>query len=434
MNILVTGATGFIASQIVTDLLNAGHNVTCCVRNMEHAKNLFPRAKIISCNFFTDTSPEIWQTRLSGIDVVINSVGILHHPYKKRIWAIHYETPKALFTAAVAAHVKKIIQISASGVDKGTVEYAKSKKAADDFLLTLPVQAFILRPSLVYGRGSYGGTSLFRGLAGGLPWIIPVPGNGKQEFQPIHLSDLSTAILKLLDVQGSTTGTVLNVAGPEKINLRDILTQMRAWLGFNKAKVFRIPLIFIQIGSWFGSLLPNTAMNVTSFKMLKQKIIASPEDVAHFNQTIGFIPKNFTAGLYSQPSTVQDHWHAKLYILKPLLQFSIAFVWIFSAICSLFLYPWEGSYELLSQVGVNEAWQPILFYGASLLNALLGFATLLSYRPKLTGVLQCIVIFIYSAILTIKLPGLWIEPFAPIAKNIPMFVATLIYIALASDR
>ena len=163
MKILVTGASGFIASQIVTDLLTAGHQVTCAARNIDYTKNLFPNANVIACDFTLDNKPKTWLPRLKDIDVVINCVGILYHPNKKVIWDIHYETPKAIFDACVIAGVKKIIQISALGIDKTDVEYAKSKKAADDYLLNLPITSVILRPSLVYGRGSYGGTSLFRG-------------------------------------------------------------------------------------------------------------------------------------------------------------------------------------------------------------------------------------------------------------------------------
>src|SRR5690349_14786473 len=136
MNILVTGASGFIASQIVTDLLAAGHAVTCCVRNVAYARKLFPNASVIKCDFIHDTHPDIWVARLRNIDVVINCVGILHHPNKKVIWAIHYETPKALFAACVSAQVTRIIQLSALGVETCDVDYAASKKAADDYLLT----------------------------------------------------------------------------------------------------------------------------------------------------------------------------------------------------------------------------------------------------------------------------------------------------------
>ena len=432
MNILVTGATGFVASQIVTDLLIAGSTVTCCVRNTANAKRLFPTASVIACNFIKDNSSADWIFRLHNIDVVINCVGILYHPNKKNIWAVHHDTPRALFDASVKVGVKKIIQISALGVDKADVDYATSKKAADDYLLSLPIKSVVLRPSLVYGRGSYGGTSLFRGMVG-LPWIMPVPGKGLQEFQPIHVQDLSKAILKLID-KTDHPKVVLTAVGPKRINLRDIFTKLRAWLGFEKARFMFVPFSLIKMGTWFGNLLPNSSMNTTSYKMLIQNNIASGSDAKLFFNEIGFVPRTFTEGLYSQPSTVQDHWHARLYFLKPLLQVSIAFVWIFSAICSVFVFPKMSSYALLEQIGVSQFWQPVVLYSVSALDAFLGFALLCGYQLKKICALQIAFIIFYSLILSWSLPYMWFEPFAPLAKNIPLIVATLVFLALESDR
>jgi nucleoside-diphosphate-sugar epimerase len=432
MNILVTGASGFIASQIVTDLLAAGHSVTCCVRNISYTENLFPTAKVISCNFVKDTTADHWVERLKNIDVVINCVGILYHPNKKIIWNIHYETPRALFDACVKVGVKKIIQISALGVDKTDVDYAKSKKAADDYLLSLPIKSVVLRPSLVYGRGSYGGTSLFRGLAG-LPWIIPVPGKGNQEFQPIHLQDLSKSVLNFVE-KPIDKSVVLSAVSSEKVTLKVVLTKLRSWLGFPKALLLSIPLIFIRIASFFGDFIPYSAMNSSSYKMLNQNNITTENEVINFREQLNFTPREFSVGVYSEPSTVQDHWHARLFFLKPLLQLSISFVWIFTAVCSLFLFPRADAYALLAQAGVNEFWQPILLVGSSVLDAALGIAMLFNFQLKKTCTLQIILMLGYTFILTWKMPQIWSDPFAPLAKNIPLIVATLIFMAMESDR
>jgi len=432
MNILVTGGTGFIASQIVTDLLAAGHAVTLAVRNKARALDQFPSADVIICDFIKDTHPDIWVPRLKDIDVVINCVGILHHPKEKIIWAIHYDTPRALFDACVKTSIKKIIQISALGIDHVDVPYAKSKKAAEDYLLTLSVPSVILRPSLVYGRGSYGGTSLFRGLCG-LPFIIPVPGKGDQQFQPVLLNDLSKVIVNLVK-KPQDQHLRFSAVGPQQISLRHVLTKLRAWLNFKKATIISMPLFFIKLGSLIGNLLPNSSLNRNSYNLLLQNNIASEEDAKTFQENIDFPLKSYDEGLYSQPSTVQDHWHARLYFLKPLLQYSIAFVWMWSGIASAFLYAKEASFTLLSSMGIESSLQPILLYGASGIDFLLGFLTLLGFQLKKIGILQCVLILIYTAIITIALPHLWLEPFMPVAKNLPLLVATFIMIALESDR
>ncbi|MCD6047251.1 MAG: conserved rane protein of unknown function [Gammaproteobacteria bacterium] len=431
MNILITGATGFIASQVVTDLLAAGHQVTCAVRNTAYAKNLFPQAKIIACDFIHDTDSAIWLPRLQGIDVVINCVGILYHPKKKIIWQIHYETPKALFDAAVAVGVKRIIQISALGCDKTSVDYALSKKTADDYLRTLPIKSVILRPSLVYGRGSYGGTSLFRGLAG-LPWITPVPGNGEQSFQPIYLADLSQAVLRLLTLPLQAT-IILHAVSQQQCSLKEVLTTLRAWLGFAKAKLVKIPLALIRFASFLGDAIPYSSLNSSSYKMLVQNNITSEEETKRFQETIGFKPRNFLQGVYAEPSSVQDHWHARLYFLKPLLQVGVAFVWIMGGICSLF-FSHQQSYHLLAAIGVASFWQPVLLYGASLLDLILGLALLLNYQVKKICLLQLVIMIVYTLIISWKLPAMWLDPFGAIVKNIPLIIAILIFLALESDR
>jgi len=432
MNILVTGASGFIAAQIVSDLISAGHSVTCCVRNTAYAQQIFPTARVIAGDFIKDTHSEIWLPRLQNIDIVINCVGILYHPNKKIIWAVHHDTPRALFDASVKVGVKKIVHISALAVDKSAVEYAKSKKATDDYLSTLPIQSIILRPSLVYGRGSYGGSSLFRGLAG-LPWFIPVPGKGTQEFQPIHCEDLSRSVLALIE-KPAAESVILNAVGPRKVSLKEVLTTLRGWLGFPKATLVFIPLTFIKLGSLLGDLIPYSAMNSSSIKMLAQNNISSDESAQQFHEHIGFIPRDFTGGVFSHPSTVQDHWHARLFFLKPALQFSIAFVWLFTALCSALLYPKAVSYDLLSQVGVSTQWQPLFLYGAALMDGLLGLAMLFWYQLKRVCLLQIGCTTAYTVIISAKLPFLWLNPFAPIAKNIPLIVATLIFLAMESDR
>lgn len=95
---------------------------------------------------------------------MINCVGVFQTRKKSDSHTIHYKTPKALFDACLKADVKKITHISALGIDAAEITYASTKRKAEEYLTSLPIDSAIVRPSLVYGRGSYGGSSLFRGF------------------------------------------------------------------------------------------------------------------------------------------------------------------------------------------------------------------------------------------------------------------------------
>ena len=112
-------------------------------------------------------SPEDWLNYLRGVDGVVNCAGILQTRNGQSAAAIHHGAPAALFEACVAKGVRRVVQISAvSADDAAGTEYARTKKAADDHLRSLNLDWTVLRPSLVYAQGSYGGTSVIRGIAG----------------------------------------------------------------------------------------------------------------------------------------------------------------------------------------------------------------------------------------------------------------------------
>lgn len=84
--------------------------------------------------------------------------------------------------------------------------------------LLLPLRC---RCAFVYGDGSYGGTSLMRGMAG-LPWRIPVPGDGDFAFTPIHARDLAK-VVRLYCEEDRFAAQVLELVGPETLDLKTML-------------------------------------------------------------------------------------------------------------------------------------------------------------------------------------------------------------------
>lgn len=428
MRVLVTGANGFIAREIIARLSLSSHEIIACV----HHKILenVPHARCFKADFTKAITPEFWETHLKDVDVVINCVGIFQALQEKNMWRIHTEGPKALFKACEKLKLKKIIQISALGIDKVETPYATSKLALETYLQTLNIESTIIRPALVYGKGSYGGTSLFRGLAG-LPFILPLPGHAEKIQQPIHIDDLTLIVEKALTLPGKQ---LICAVGSEKLSIKNTLIKLRSWLGFKKAFVISIPQILIRIGAKMGNWIPNSPMSETGIKMMSVDLIASDQEENNCHQLTHIKPRGFTEGLSSMVSSVQDRWHARLYFLRPLLRLSIAFIWLFSGIISMLPASLPISYDLMSQSNIPSYIQPYIIYLFSLLDILLGLATLFNFKLLMAGFLQIFFIIFYTVFISYFLPHYWLHPFAPIAKNIPLLIATCVMLTLESER
>jgi nucleoside-diphosphate-sugar epimerase len=428
MRVLITGANGFIAREIIARLFQSGHEIVACV----HSKLLenVPHTRAFTADFTKSTELEFWLPHLHDIDVVINCVGVFQTVQDKNMWKIHYEAPKALFEACVKKNIKKIIHISILGADKVDVPYATSKLAIDNYLQTLSIDSTIIRPSVVYGKGSYGGTSLFRGLAG-FPLILPLPGRAEQLQQPIHIDDLALIVERALTLPGKQ---LWHAVGEEKISIKNMLIKLRTWLGFKKAKIFSIPESLLRLGAKIGNYIPNSPMSETGIKMMTVDIVATEQELENLKQATQINPRGYTDGLKGMVSSVQDRWHARLYFLRPLLRISIAFIFLLSGILCLLPTTFPLSMDFMMRAHIPLVFRPAILYICSGIDIILGLATLLNYRLIVVGFMQCAIILIYTLVLSILFPMYWLDPLGALAKNIPILAAILAMMALESER
>jgi uncharacterized protein YbjT (DUF2867 family) len=432
MRVLVTGAAGFIGRHVVAALRAAGHRVVCASRDVDRTRRMFPDQESIACDFNQDVTIDAWLPRLSGVDAVVNCVGILQARRGQSMGTIHDAAPKALFDACLSAGVRRVVQISALGIGPDVpIEYAQSKLAADRHLQSLDLDWVILRPSLAYTpAGSFGGTSLFRALAA-LPWFVPLVGDGRQLFQPIHMADLTEAVRRVVEDR-RVTRQVINVVGPDPIALRDILAGLRRWLGLSVPRFFEAPLpavrFAVRIADRLGGLGPITT---TSLTML---LAGNAADPAQFVAATGITPRRFADALASEPANVQDRWHARLYFLRPLLRVVIGLFWLSTGLTTVALWPQADSLGMLQESGVPESLLPIAYHLGWLFDVVVGLALLARYRVQVIGGIMVAATAAYLVFLSIGQPWQWIHPVTPLAICIPLIVATLVMMAIEDDR
>ncbi|TGO03508.1 hypothetical protein PN36_05730 [Candidatus Thiomargarita nelsonii] len=419
MQILLTGASGFIGQHLLLALLAQGHKVVGCVRQPSVWQARIPDVKWLACDYSKDHEPQVWLGRLNNIDVVINAVGIIREKRGQRFEDLHTYAPIALFKAAKQLGIEKILQFSALGSTNSA--YHRSKRAADEALLTLKLDAVIFYPSIVIGRGG-GSTTLFSAMAA-LP-VIPVIGKGDQALQPIHIDDLIACVLALLG-NWPSGGQRLELVGSQQVSFLQLLVLMRKWLNLKPTVTWFIPIplmrLLAKINNWLG-IGPLTS---ESLDMLLRGNCGNP--------STGIKPRPVEVALRDNPASMADRWQARLFLLRPLLRISIGFLWILTGIVSAFVYPVEESYKLLAAIGISGIWAPIMLYSAAALDGLLGIATLVAYRIRVVVGLQLLLMVSYMIMISWALPAFWLHPFGPISKNMPLLIATLIMLVFEEE-
>jgi uncharacterized protein YbjT (DUF2867 family) len=416
LRILLTGATGFIGSHLLRALLEDRHEVICAVRQPQRQSVRDAAVRYMHADFTTDVQPAVWAPRLEGVDVVINAVGILREQGSQRFEDLHVRGPQALFLACEQVGVGCVIQISALGADEhANSRYHVSKKAADDLLAQLRLRWVILQASLVFGANG-ASARLFTTLAS-LP-IIPLPGDGTQQVQPVHIDDVIATVLALLQSSECRRARI-PIVGLAPMRFADFLLELRNALGLSRARFIRVPPALMNMGAALGSLLPGALLDRETLAMLQRGntgpagpmmslLGRAPRDVR------SFIPHDFAPAI---ASAAQLRW------LLPLLRVSIAIVWIVTGLLSFGIYPVEESYALLARVGAPAGLAPLLLYGAAAFDLALGVGILFLRRRGWLWLLQITLILTYTIIISIKLPEFWLHPYGPILKNVPMLAA-----------
>jgi uncharacterized protein YbjT (DUF2867 family)/uncharacterized membrane protein YphA (DoxX/SURF4 family) len=415
MKVLICGASGFIGEALVDRFLKAGHEVVAGLRNVPAVER--PGVSYIEVDFNRDFDSRSWETRLEGIDAVVNAVGIFRESAAARFESLHVRAPIALFTAARNAGVRRVIQVSALGADESArTAYHLSKRAADQALGGLGVSHAIVRPSLVYAPG--GDSARLFGALASLP-LIPLPGRGGQRIQPILLADLCDAVLVLAENQFQGC---MAVVGPEPLSLRKWLAMLREALGLGRARFLCVPMPLVRLAAGMAGALGSRIFSSDALAMLER---GNTADAAPLASLLGRPPtpaSRFIAPM--QREFVRDAafkgW------LLPLLRLSLAVVWLSSGVVSLGLYPVEQSYALLAAAGITGSLAWPALYGAALLDVLFGLLMLFPRVHRHVYLAQIAVILGYTLIIAWKLPEFWLHPFGPLTKNLPMLAALVL--------
>lgn len=251
--VLVTGATGYIGGRLVAELLSAGREVRCLVRDPRKLAGAVWRDRVeVAEGDVTD--PAALTTAMAGVEVayfLVHSMGSA---------GSFDETDRRAATcfreAAAAAGVSRIVYLGGLGRDDDPrlSRHLRSRHEVGRVLADGPVAVTELRAALIIGSGS-ASFEMLRYLVEVLP-VMVTPRWVDNRCQPIAIRD----VLRWLVAAAGRTGRpseVLEIGGPDVLTYREMMQTYAEAAGLPRRLVVRVPLLTPKLSSlWVGLVTP----------------------------------------------------------------------------------------------------------------------------------------------------------------------------------
>jgi len=264
MNILVTGGSGFIGTNLVEALICAGHNV----KIYDNVKSkLFPDSCIVGDIQNRDRLTE----SASGIDAVYHLAAV-HRDYVRPI-SQYYDVNvggtnnivyaleknninKVIFTSTVALYGRNALEPNEDSPIRPFNDYGQSKYESECLLNSWadsdPKRCLVtVRPSVVFGENNRG--NVYRLLAQIASGKFIMIGSGKNKKSMAYVRNLSQFLIYCLE---SIPGQhVYNYADKPDLKVNELVRITYNCLNKGNGPAIRVPYLVGVLGGYAGNII-----------------------------------------------------------------------------------------------------------------------------------------------------------------------------------
>lgn len=269
--ILVTGGAGFIGSEVVKQLLEKGYRVRVADDLSKKEAKVPEECEFLKLDL---TSKKTALAAMDGVDFCIHLAAKIggigyFHKYPANILSENNKMYSAVFEAAVAKKIKRIIYLSSSMVFESTRYFPSHEE--DLVRIPPPVSAYgfsklvgewychafkdelglnytIIRPFNAYGINEAPGEEI--GYAHVIPDLIKkilsgqypleLLGNGKQTRCFTHVSDIARGIIMAMESK-SAENEDFNIGSEKEIEMINLAKLL--WAKCKKEKPFKVKYV-----------------------------------------------------------------------------------------------------------------------------------------------------------------------------------------------
>ncbi len=288
MRFLVTGATGFVGSQLARALSERGDEVRCLVRDRERATSLVGSG--VDVREGDVLRPESLRGLGEDVDVayyLVHSMAGGGDFAERESRAAH-----AFARMAKECRVGRVVYLGGLGEKPGS-PHLRSRQHTAEILRTEGPPLTYFRAAMVVGSRSESYRTL-RYLTERLPLMV-APSWLKTPTQPIAAADVIAYLVEAPRVEASA-GREVQIGGPDVLSYGDMLDVMARVLGRRPAIKLPVPFLSPRISSlWLGLVTPvDTSVARPLVEGLRtETVVTDPSGAALFD----IDPMSFEAAL-----------------------------------------------------------------------------------------------------------------------------------------
>ena len=271
VKVLVTGASGFIGSRVVSKLLSVyiSHNVSnnnykilCLTRNKESLRGLYKKyngaVEIVEANV-QDYSQLV--KAMNGVNIAFYLIHSMEGSSKE--WKQFSQRDRLaaqnFARAATECSVDRIIYLGGLIHEEGTEgnneallsDHMRSRKEVGDILRTCTARVTIFRAAVILGNGG-GSFQMLEYLVKRLPLMV-CPKWVLTKSQPISVDDVVEYLVRSIDVN-ETEGMDFDIGGTEVLTYLQMMKRYATMLK-KHIKIIIIPFLTPRLSSYWVDLI-----------------------------------------------------------------------------------------------------------------------------------------------------------------------------------
>src|SRR5690606_15522267 len=288
MNILVTGATGYIGKRLIPMLINDGHTVFCAVRDKQRAdKNYLdePLIDIVEADFL---KPETLNTIPKNIDVAYYLIHSMSNA-SKDFEALELECAQNFKSYLENIDVKQVIYLGGISNDAVLSKHLQSRKNVEIALASNHYALTVFKAGIIVGSGS-SSFEIIRDLVEKLPVMI-APKWLNTKTQPLAVRDV-LSFLFIAKGNEQLYNKTYDIFGPEILTYKQMLLQFAETRGL-KRYILTVPVMTPKLSSYWLYFVTSTSYKLatTLVDSMGVQIIGKPSNI---NAVLGVLPITYT--------------------------------------------------------------------------------------------------------------------------------------------